>query len=288
MAFESLSEFAAIIPENLKGFSTAFPKIVVAAEAVHQGFQSLLNQHVRLDPSNIPLGTAIMMGFGAHSAWINAYVLSASGHVDSGWADMRRAIEFGCYAAKVVRSKKRAEDWMNQRTDRKARIRFASSCAIPLCYKSQDYRSLRPLLVAYESANYYGAHGNFESLVHKYFGTKDGTMLLSYQANREAIPRVTGLIILLGYRLLQVSKDILTPSIEEKSKLDSVMDFVCHTIREARLNLAEHDYQGFIPDHVLETIYKDEQEEIDRLFDELIEKESERKAQKQEITHSKD
>lgn len=77
------------------------------------------------------------MGFGAHSAWIMSYILTSSGHLDSGWADIRRAIEFTCYATKVIDSKERALAWRQQKDDKEARALLSRTCSIPSGYVYQ-------------------------------------------------------------------------------------------------------------------------------------------------------
>jgi len=277
VSFDSLSVFASVIPDNLKSFSKKYPKLAEAAEAIHQGFNSLLYKFVQMDTDDIPKSTAIMMGFGAHSAWILAYTLTASGYIDSGLADTRKAIEFTCYASKVVNSEERALAWMKQRTDEKARELFSRTCSIPLCYATEKYSLLRPLIVAYEYTNYYGAHGNFKTMVRKYHGKEDNSMLFSFMADIEFVPMASSYIVLLGYIMLKVLRNILTPCVKNVDKLDYVMKYIKEKIREARLGMAYEEYKCSIPPHVLKTILTEKNDEVEKMFAELIEREKERR-----------
>ena len=117
-----LTTFAATINQNFTEMMKHLAKLSAGAEAVHGGFQSLLTQEVA--PKGIPMATAHTMGWAAHSAWIDGFVLTGAGHLDTGFAAVRRAIEFTCYAAKVAKSKQRAQDWVNFATDPDARPVF--------------------------------------------------------------------------------------------------------------------------------------------------------------------
>lgn len=202
--------------------------------------------------------------------------MTGAGYTDSGLMIMRRAIEFACYAAKASRSKQRAVDWMDQRTDVKARARFAASCSIPLSYTSDQYRYLRPLIVAWDLANYYGAHGNFESLTSKCSETREGHVVSAYQAPKEEVPRSTGYIILLGYRLLLAFRQTLSTHLLKVDKFSELLRFTSHAVRQARLTLAREEYLGNVPSHVLTSISLDDQDEVDCMFNELVGRETER------------
>lgn len=279
MLSASLSEFAKLIHENNKAFNLSFPKLSNAAEAVHQGGEAF-SDCIKLSATNLKTYGAGLMFFGAHSAWMEAYVLSSAGNISTAWAAIRRAIEFSCYAFKVSSSQRRAEAWMKQRDDEKARSTFSSSCSIPLNYKNERYKLLRPLLVAYDIANYYGAHGNFESLIPNYSNRSDEELRFAYQSDKEYVPQIVGMIIILGYRILQVFREILNTVIFDYIKLDSVIKFVSDSVRDSRLDLLNRKYGKTIPDQIRRAIYLDDQSEIDRMFEEYIEKENKAKLKK--------
>lgn len=253
-------------------FSKAYPEISCAAEAVHQLIDAMLFKSFCLDPDDIAMGTAMLMAFGAHAGWIQGYILTSSGHSESGLANVRRSVEFTCYAAKVVNNKKRALDWMHHRKDKEARKRFIRECSIPFAYVNDKYSYLRPLLVLYDQSNYYGAHGNFETLIRKYWETKDYDILFSYQDRKETVPMATGLIVLIGYRILQSLEVSLRPSLD-RVKLVDLFDYVSQAVRDARLRLAQEEYDGHIPENVLRVIHTDDNSEIDLLFEEYLTRE---------------
>lgn len=228
---EGLSSFARIIVENNKAFSESFPKTATAAEAVHQGINTLLYTCVRTDPNNIASGTAIIMGHLAHGSWINAYNLTASGYVDSGFCIIRKAIEFVCYAAKVHDNKKRAEAWIKQHSDPNLRKQFALSCSIPMCYVKEKYAFLRPLLVEYDTTSYFGVHGNFESLAHRFSGIKDNTSKFTYLSDSSAIPVSAYYILYLGYQILKSLNIILKKTIYDEKILLKTISYIDSSIK---------------------------------------------------------
>jgi len=282
MTLSSLSQIAALLPKNFDDFTTSFPKTTESAEAVYQGFDSLLTQYAELDPTNIQMGVVVSMGFGAQSSWVESYILAAAGHLSSSLADLRRAIEFACYSMKASKSKERASDWVNQGSDAEARKRFALSCAIPLCYEGNKYRNLRELIVQYETANYYGAHGNMQTLIQRLTVDNKGLGFLLHVPKKERSPDAFT-TVLTGYRILQVFRDALSPSIRDTQKFKAVMDYIKQQIREARLAMAEVEFGGAVPDHVYRTICLDENPSMDIEFRKIIAEARERKSKPKDV-----
>lgn len=268
--FESLDHFATLIPQNANSYRQSYPLESKAAEAVHQGIFSLINDSKFLN-ENISTMTTATLAFGAHSSWINAVNMTMAGHIDAGFSEIRRAIEFTCYASKVKNSDARAMDWIKQKNDPDAMKRFSGKFQIPTAYTNNKYRHLHALLVTYHLANYHGAHGNFESMLGK-IQTTEGHKF-SYQANQEMIIIVSPYIVLNGYRILQAFNIILSDLIEPPQNFNATMEYVDRSIRELRIELAEIRYEGNIPDIIRKGILMDDSKEDDKAFKEMIEKE---------------
>lgn len=278
--FENIQLFSDLIPEHVKSYMAAFPKDSQAAEAVHQGIATLLFHHLIVDLDDIGFSTAVTLGFGAHSAWINSFIMSVSGQVDSGWSEIRRAVEFTCYASKVIDSEERAMAWIKQRTDNDFRRKFSGTCQIPSSYVSNKYSYLRELLITYDIANYYGAHGNLETFAGKYRLTDENGPLFSYQADKEIVCTVAPMMILNGYRILHALRKVFNQKIREPKKFDELLNYIDKTIIDLRIDLANAEYKTSIPSHIIQFIYQDNKEETNRMFFELIERDKERKESK--------
>jgi hypothetical protein len=277
---DPLSSFAQLIPKNFAAITEEYPKLSQAAEAINQAMTSLLMEDVSIDEEDSKQYSAYLMLFGSHSSWITSYLMSVSGHLDTSWSEIRRSIEFVCYAAKVAGDKRRAMAWIKQRTEISFRKTFISSCSIPLNYTDDKYKYLRQLIIAYDTASYYGSHANLETLGHKYQRMDNGNVKLSYQADFEHSALDAGFIVLLGYRLLEAYRIILNPSLINKNKIDSVAEFVKSSLRTSRLDFASRRFGKQIPYDVMRFVFEDKQEYIDEVFEELIKSEEERKQAK--------
>lgn len=275
--FTSLTKFAEIIPNNLSVFFAEYPNLAGAAEAINQAFDSLLYYHCRPDTQKPSVWAPYMMGFGAYSSWNLAYILTASGHFDSGLADVRRAIEFACFAAKASQDEKKAIAWMEQSDNPEAKQIFISTCTIPRCYTSEKYRFLRQLILAYEYANYYGVHANLKSIVEKYEDDKNVLKHL-FQSDPKRYPQASSYITMLGFRLLIAFKNILNSSLAEAMKLEDLLEFVESKITIMRLDLAKMDNKGYLSDEVVNNIFFDKIDFVDQEFEKLIQREKERKS----------
>lgn len=254
-----------------------FPFESQAVESVHQGITTLLFDQLVIDQSDIGFSTAVTLSFGAHAAWINSFIMTVAGHIDSGWTDIRRAIEFTCYASKVINSKERAEAWMQQRTDSDARKIFSRCCRIPHAYTSTKYSYLRDLIVNYDIANYYGAHANLETLIGKYHNRNDSnkeTLNFTYQANKDLVYHVAPIMILNGYRILQALRIIFHNKLQDKVSYDRLMKYIDKSIIDLRIDLAKSNFNNKLPSHIAQYIYQDKKEETDKMFEEMLEREN--------------
>jgi hypothetical protein len=276
--FENLQVFAQLIPEHVKSYMDAFPMESQVVESVHQGIATLVFNHLVIDLEDIGFSTAATLAFGAHAAWINSFNLTVAGYIDSGWSEIRRAIEFTCYASKVIDSTDRAQAWIKQRTDKDARRTFSGSCQIPNAYTSEKYSFLRELLITYDIANYYGAHANLETLAGKYQYTDEGGPLFAYQANKELVCEVAPMMILNGYRILQALRKIFEGRLREQLNFDVLMKYVDKTIIDLRVELAKVHFNNSVPNHIIQFIYQDNKDETNKMFEELLEREKSRKS----------
>lgn len=273
--FESVNKFASIISENSNLFFESFPIESEATEAIHSGMV-MLTSDSKLNNDNASVVTAATLGFAAHSSWLNSIIMTTAGHIDSGFSEIRRAIEFTCYAAKIKDSDARAYDWIKQRSDPAAMRRFSGQFQIPTAYTSDKYRFLRPLLTTYDIANYYGSHGNFETMLGK-IHTEQG-LKFSYVANQEIVYEVAPYIILSGYRIYQAFGIILEKITERPVNYSNTNKYIEGSVRKLRYDLADFKYIGRIPDPVKRNIAFDDGRNDDVLFYEMLERDKQRKS----------
>lgn len=273
----TLSDHAHYISQNMDSFREAFPQFASCAETVHQTFYALLNSYIKPHHDKYSEKVAALMAAGAHAGWIQSYVLVSSGHAEAGLANLRRAIEYACYSAKVIGNDKRALAWAHQRRDETARRQFANECSIPLTYDVAKYAHLRPLLVAYATASYMGSHGNISVIALKDTVIDEQSILYSYQDRRDLTVSISGYVILIGYRLLQSFREILVPMLEDAEGLVGLMELLSRNIKEFLISLARIEYGDMVPDHVRRVIIEDDKSEIDRMFAESVNSEKTRK-----------
>lgn len=272
METPSLTNFAESILKNFKSFKNYFIQLHKASEGINQAFDTLLSMEINEDREKILLETLNNMLFGSHVAWINSYIFTVAGYKSSGLVELRRAIEFCCYAAKVGNSKKRAKLWIDQGTNEEARKNFKYKFSIPDAYKKKKYSFLRSLIIIHNEANYYGAHGNFESVIYNYSKSEKGEKIFHYQMNKKYIPNSAGEIILTGFRILQAYNYIFEKDnyIKETNTINKVLEYVEEQVQEARIKLANREYKGFIPNEILKNIKQDKKEAVNKIFTELF------------------
>lgn len=272
MQINTLSQPVEILQNNFNEFKTAYPIIFAASESINQGFDTLLSEKINNNKDNFLVDILNKMLFGTHVAWINSYIFTSTGYKSSGLVELRRAIEFCCYAAKVCDNKERAESWINQREDSEARKKFTLECSIPDSFKSNKYKFLRSLLIIHEEASYYGAHGNFESIVFNYTQKNDGKSIFHYQMNQKYIPNSVGEVTIIGFRILQAYNKIFKKNnyFINKNSFSNVLDYIEEEVKKARMKLAEREYDGVIPEQIFKNIKKDNQEKVNRMFLDMI------------------
>lgn len=283
--YESLQRFSSTIPENFANYMKHFPVNSQAAESIHQGLHTLVNESI-LKVDGLSIGVVATLGFGAHSSWINAFNMTLAGHVETGFSEIRRAIEFVCYAAKIKGSDERANSWMKQRSDPEAMKKFSGQFQIPSAYVNLKFEHLRPLLLTYDMANYYGAHGNLETMAGKIHSSPNPRF--SYQSDKEIVIIVAPHMILTGYRILQSLIFIYEDITVKPASLKILMSYIEESIKKLRFDAASHHYNGEIPDHVRRFIQVDDQTDINEQFDKMILKDKQRKQKKPVINNDID
>lgn len=275
MKGKSLSHFSELINENHDKFKEKFSKLSEAAEAVNQSFQTLF-EYLTVDRSIEWHLATVLMAVPAHMSWINSYIFSTAGYIDSSFTEIRRAIEFACYASKVKNNKERSIDWLKQRTEIEVRKKFINWSSIPLCYTNDKYSKLRPLLIAYDTANYYGAHATFETLAYRIPSFNEEQLKIYYQSNKDVFPLFPGYIIILGYQIIKIFQDIFKDSLKEKEKFDEIMDYNNSQVKQSQIIMVGSKLKK-IPDSVINSIYNEDMTEVNKLFNEYICRETERK-----------
>jgi len=274
----TLSVYFDYLSKNRTKFSDISPNLSAAAESVNQSFQTVLSQHFK-PPLDTSWGVvSALLAYGSYSSWLDSYFHAISGQVSSSWVNLRRAIEFICYCAKIYESDERSEYWRRQKDDMEARRKFSGTCSIPTAYKREKYRYLRPLMLSYDKANYYGAHGGFESLLGHYKDSSRNKINFTYPINND------GLILLIyshsifaGLNLLVAFDKIMSKYIHKNETYESIMYSVNESVKEAKREYYRMSNSNIIPDKVLESIGKNNTDMINILFNEYIEREEGRK-----------
>ena len=267
-----LSGFAEMMRKNREEWARNLPRCSQAAEALNQSYQSMFDE-LKLPLHSVTGYSLAMLSFGSFASWIDAHLHSASGQLPSGWGDLRRAIEYTCYCAKIGNSEKRAKYWHDQKNDAEARRRFSLEFSLPLCYTGNKYRYLRRLLVAHDWANYYGAHGGFEALVGSYKEFTESQVQFTHPANKiDLILCITTYIVFLGLEMLFALKTALSAFLEGDA-FPETLRFAEETVRQAKKEAYEAQFGLHIPASVLKVIHEGNEQIVDEQFEELVEKE---------------
>jgi hypothetical protein len=270
-----LTWYAETIHKNFATMMENRAPLSSAAEAVHNGLQTLFTEAVTIEGKDNPLGMVAVMGMAAHSSWIDAFVLTGAGHTETGLAAGRRAIEFTCYAAKVAKAKKStkmAEDWMRHFSDPKARKRFSAKTRIPGAYDTEEYRFLWPLIVDHDVASEAGVHANLASLQSKWDGVKDGKLFLRHQAEAEETVFNSVHMVVIGHQVYRAFSEMLASSVTDANLQESMAKYVDTELRKLQLGYADFKYQGKVPSHVVKGIISDDKTLMEREFKALVER----------------
>lgn len=282
----NLSSIPNYMQRQLESFQQSNPEVVFAAESIFQAFHNLLFSDISVDRNDDKMFAVTTMAFGALSSWSEAYILAASGHVASSLADIRRAIEFACYAKKTVESKgnRRALDWLSQANNTDALKRFAQSSSIPLCYESDKYADVHDLIVYYDFANYHGAHGNIQALIKQV--KVDESLHFRYESPiEETWPFVLN-TIWTGYRILRVFYSILHPIIVEAKVAEATIELARKEMRKIRLADLESNYHGDVPPQLYRNVCLEENDWVTKEFKRIIGEAKQRKSRQQTTAQS--
>jgi hypothetical protein len=266
----SLLACAEIIPENFRALMNALEPVSRTAQAVHEGFLTLIHGGVEVSTEG-QMAANVMCIYG-HFGWTEAMVLTGAANQPLGLAAARRSVEFCCYAAKVVKNNKRARDWIMLDEDKAAGVRFHKACQIPVAYDSKDYRFLWPLIAHYDLASEYGVHANFTSLASMAGGFTENKGLFNQQSDRPQTISNTITMIVLGYRLYNAMLRILDPCVKDKKKQEQTWEYAREEVKKLRLEYARDVYKGRVPEQVVYGILTDRVTGWEQRFKEYVER----------------
>lgn len=279
MILTTFSQYEHNFQLNRAEWASHLPKSAQAAEATNQAFQTFLQDDIRLPLQDLSGYALALLSFGAYSSWVDAHLQATSGQLPSAWADLRRAIEFTCYSAKVKGNEKRSKDWIDQKDDGEAQRRFSLQCSMPLCYSSEKYRNLRRLMVAQDWANYYGAHGGFETLLGSQKDFVENQVQFTHPANRiDIIVPVSGYIVILGLEILEVLTHFLKEFRQNPEAFSEMLKFAQDAMKAAKEEIFKAQFGSVVPDSVQRVFQHGNQEVIDDMFSELLDRARKRKS----------
>lgn len=167
---------------------------------------------------------------------------------------------------------------MDQKDNADTQRQFSLQFALPMTYQAEKYRHLRPLLIAWDSANYHGAHGGFESLLGSYKDFQENNIEFTHPThNTKMVLTVSSYIVFVGYNLVLSLNAILKEWIQVDDAHRSTMKFLEEAVQAALRKSYQLQHAGEIPDPILKAIASNNHETTDRLFSELIAREVARK-----------
>jgi hypothetical protein len=248
----SLSQHEQVWHDNFRSTYSNLPQpLIMLSEAVNGVMEEALTQAICWRDYGEKIGVRNAQAcllFGAYHSWIQSMVLVSAGQLDAGLVCLRRCVEITCYSAKIGCNIQRANLWYDQRTDNKARRRFASNFAIPLMYTTDKYRHLRPLIVMWDMASYYGAHGNIEALSTKLVDESDAGLRFSFQDSRgepNDIEQTLSFMCMAGYLVILAFSESLP--YKDKKIWNKNLAMLSDLVKHQRIWLAKVDYQGVLP-----------------------------------------
>jgi hypothetical protein len=257
----SIIDYADAVRYNVGSLLQAYPKLNSCADIISSLFSDLLFRPYSLrKPTD---ATALILGFLAHSSWMSAVMLVGASNVTDGLACIRKTIESTCYATKVIQSEHNEQLWRTHRRDRSKQREFTAVFSIPGKYVDEEYRLLRPLLVAYDMACSLGAHADFGTLAGRLHSNLDMSYFCSDQ---DLVLRAFIYVQLLGYRSLVALEGIYRSF--STSDGDTTIQRATDAIAAARLEIAEMN--GPLTPEEARFIIEDDMGEVDRAFEGIV------------------
>lgn len=253
---------------NYDSINAAFPKLNLAAEQINSVFDQLFVDQIDMKAYAEWSRSILKLLFGAHSSWMQSYIITSAGFNETGLMLTRRSIEFTCYLSKIMKSHKRNKIWLDRNIDEKSGRRFTSKFSIPGNYFTEEYKNLKPLLVWYDFASTYGTHGNFTTLVSKIKIDKV-ELVMTFQDDKERIPMFTGVNIRIGALILESIVSDTHSYIKDKKKFEECFETLRKFVSEARVEILDFDTKGRYSNEDVKAIYDDDMAAINEMYKKL-------------------
>lgn len=256
------------IVTNYDSINAAFPKLNLAAEQINSVFDQLFVEQIDMKAEAEWSRSILKLLFGAHSSWIQSYIITSAGFNESGLMLIRRSIEFTCYLSKIMKDHKKNKFWLGRNLDEKNRRRFTSKFSIPGKYFSDKYKNLRPLLVWYDFASTYGTHGNLTTLISKI--KKDEVELaMAFQDDKERIPMSTGVNVRMGALILDAIVSDINSYIKDNEQFRKNYEILKKIVSAARVEILDFDTKGKYGKEDIKAIYDDDMTVINEMYEKL-------------------
>jgi hypothetical protein len=268
----TIQNYVENIQTNYFGVMRRFPQLQMAAETLNDLFDQLFTQRVVPKSDELWQQESLRLLFGVFSSWLHSFVMSSTGLGEHGLTSIRRSIEFTCYISKIKESNERAQLWVERRDNIDNKRKFALQFGIPRAYFTDQYAHLKQLLVYYDHASDFGAHGNFATLATKWREGKQ-SFTMSIHDDPKTVPVSTGVIVELGSTILKSLLIDLKPLITEHDQFFANVSAFGVMLKKAKLELAEYEYPNGISPEIRkaidtpdETIFDDQFEELKKTF----------------------
>jgi hypothetical protein len=256
------------IVTNYDNINSAFPKLNLAAEQINSIFDQLFVEQIEMSSEKEWSRSILKLLFGAHSSWLQSYILTSAGFSESGLMLIRRSIEFTCYLSKIMNDHSKNKIWIDRNLDENHKRKFSSKFSIPGKYFNDKYQHLKPLIVWYDFASDFGAHGNFATLVSKI--KKDEVELaMAFQDDKERIPMSTGVNVRIGHIILEAIIKEVDSFIKDKETFRKNHENLKKIVTDARIEILDFDTNGKYSNAAVKAIYDDDMTVIDEMFEKI-------------------
>jgi len=260
-----------LMRSNFEKVNKGLPETYIAAETLRDLFEELIGKRLNLNTAVEWEYSSSLMLFGAFQSWVVSYLMTSVGFHDISLMSLRRAIEYTCYLAKIQSSNERAKFWLDKFDSQKTRKIFTSKFSVPEKYLTDKYIHLKHLLILYDYTSDFGTHGNFEVLVSKMRDDADNKRRFFILQDVDTSVSVSlGMILLLGYRILQSALFVLKQNIQDVEEFEKRIAPLSSMIKTARLKSANSEHDGNAPKDLLDAINEDTSSYTDEAYSELV------------------
>lgn len=243
----SLNELREILNRNTEAVWEQLPQTHAAAEMVHQGFSTLIQEQYNFTKEHfLNQQVRIELLHAAWHDWALAYKLTSGGYKSAGLALFRRSIEYTAYAAKIGDNRKRAELWLDQvpasadiEDPERALERFKGQFRIPTSFANKKYAFLHALLGIYDYASDYGTHGNRFTMFFRDRRIEETHARLDVYDKLEDRPRSALVFVVYGLWLLRAFDNITSNHQVDRKKWLELLNAVKVAVQKARVATAE-------------------------------------------------